>query len=102
RLAEFPVTASDPIVRRSQALQKTADGKASRTARFNAVTLAKLGLAPGDAVRVKQGGGEATLKAVLDTTLPDNVVRVARGVPETAALGEGAIAVEKSRETVAA
>ena len=51
RVAEFPVTASDPIVRRSAALQKSADGKASRTARFNAATLAKLGLAAGDRVR---------------------------------------------------
>jgi NADH-quinone oxidoreductase subunit G len=102
RVAEFPVTASDPIVRRSPALQKTADGRASRRARFNAATLAKLGLAAGDTVRVKQGGGEATLVAALDAALPDNTVRVARGVTETAALGEGAIAVEKVRETVAA
>jgi NADH-quinone oxidoreductase subunit G len=102
RVAEFAVTASDPIVRRSQSLQKTADGKVSRAARFNAATLAKLGLAAGDRVRVTQGGGEAVLVAALDAALPDNVVRVARGVTETAALGEGAIAVEKSRETVAA
>jgi NADH-quinone oxidoreductase subunit G len=102
RVADFADTASDPVVRRSGALRKTADGKASRAARFNATTLAKLGLAAGDAVRVKQGGGEVTLKAALDAALPDNVVRVARGVTETAALGEGAITVEKSRETVAA
>ncbi len=102
RIAEFAVTASDPIVRRSPALQKTADGKASRAARLNAATLAKLGLAAGDTVRVKQGDGEATLKVALDAALPDNTVRVARGVIETAALGEGAIALEKIRETVAA
>ena len=102
RVAEFPVTASDAIVRRSPALQKTADGKASRTARFNAATMAKLGIAAGDKVRVTQGGGEARLAAALDAALPDDVVRVARGVTETAALGEGAIAVEKVRETAAA
>ncbi|HEY2627928.1 MAG TPA: molybdopterin-dependent oxidoreductase, partial [Usitatibacter sp.] len=102
RVAEFAVTASDPIVRRSPALQRSADGKASRAARLNAATLAKLGLAAGDKVRVKQGGGEATLVAVLDAALPDNVVRVARGVVETAALGDGAIVLEKIRETVAA
>jgi NADH-quinone oxidoreductase subunit G len=102
RVAEFAVTASDPIVRRSPPLQKTADAKASRAARFNAATLAKLGLAAGDSVRVKQGGGEATLVAALDAALPDNTVRVARGVAQTAALGEGAIAVEKVRETAAA
>jgi len=102
RVAEFAVTASDAIVRRSAALQKTADGKASRAARFNAATLAKLGLAAGATVRVTQGGGEALLVAALDEALPNDTVRIARGVAETAALGEGALAVEKARETAAA
>ena len=102
RVAEFAVTASDAIVRRSTALQKTADGKASRAARFNAATLARLGLAAGNTVRVTQGGGEALLVAALDDALPNDAVRISRGVAETAALGEGALTVEKARETVAA
>ena len=45
RVAEFGIYAGDPIVRRSPALQKTADGKASRAARLNAATMARLGIA---------------------------------------------------------
>jgi NADH-quinone oxidoreductase subunit G len=97
RIAEFPVTASDPIVRRSPSLQKTADGKASRTLRANAATLVRMKLAVGDTVNVTQGGGTATLAVAVDGALPDDAVRIARGVAETAALGEGAIAFEKAR-----
>jgi len=102
RIAEFGIYAGDPIVRRSAPLQKTADGKASRSARFNAQTMARLGVAAGDRVRVRQGGGEATLAVALDTALADNTVRIARGVPETAMLGEGEISIERVRETAAA
>jgi NADH-quinone oxidoreductase subunit G len=95
RIAEFAIYAGDPIVRRAAALQKTADGKAACSARFNAATLARLGLAAGDGVRVRQGGGEALLTVALDAALPDGTVRIARGVAQTAALGEGELAFEK-------
>ncbi len=95
RIAEFAIYASDAIVRRSMPLQKTADGKASRTARFNAATLARLKLNAGDRVRVRQGEGEAVLPVALDAALPDGTVRIARGVAETAALGEGEISIER-------
>ena len=89
-------------MRRSPALQKTADGKASRTARCNAATLSRLGLAAGDRVRIRQGGGEATLVAALDPALPDGAVRLARGIAETAALGAGEMSVEKVMEAAVA
>ena len=95
RIAEFGIYAGDPVVRRSPPLQRTADGKAARTVRMNAATAAKAGLAAGDRVRVRQGEGEARLTVALDVALPDGCVRIARGVPETAALGEGAITLEK-------
>jgi len=97
RIAEFPLYATDPIVRRSPPLQKTADGKASRTARFHPATFAAMGLAAGGQVRVRQGGGEALLAAVADAGVPEGAVRVARGVAETAALGEGDVAVDVVR-----
>src|SRR6185503_16439643 len=89
RIAEFPLYATDPIVRRSPPLQKTADGKAARTARFHPATFAAMGLSAGGQVRVRQGGGEAILAVVADGNVPEGCVRVARGVAETAALGEG-------------
>ncbi len=102
RIGEFGIYASDSIVRRSAPLQKTADGKASRAARFNAATLAKLGLAAGARVRIRQGEGEANLAVMLDEALPDGTVRIARGVPETAMLGDGEISVEKIQEAAVA
>jgi NADH-quinone oxidoreductase subunit G len=102
RVAEFPATASDAIARRSPALQKTADGKASRTLRANAATLARLGFAAGDAVEVSQGGGAAILVAAVDAALPDGSVRIARGVAETAALGSGAVTLGKARQAATA
>ena len=95
RIAEFGIYAGDPVVRRSLSLQKSADGKAARTARFNAATAAKLGLAEGAQVRVRQGGGEALLAVGIDPALPDGTVRIARGVAETAALGAGEMSIER-------
>ncbi len=94
RIAEFGLYATDPIVRRSPPLQKTADGKAARVARFHPATFAALGLAEGGQVRVRQGGGEAIVPAVADASVPENCVRLARGVDETAALGEGEVALD--------
>jgi NADH-quinone oxidoreductase subunit G len=97
RIAEFPLYGTDPIVRRSPPLQKTTDGKVARTARFNPATFAALGLADGARVRVRQGGGEAILVAAAEAAVPEGCVRIARGIPETAALGEGEVAVEAVR-----
>jgi NADH-quinone oxidoreductase subunit G len=46
---------------------------------------------------VRQGGGEALLAAVADAKVPEGCVRVARGVAETAALGEGDVSVDVVR-----
>jgi NADH-quinone oxidoreductase subunit G len=94
RVAEFPLYASDAIVRRSLPLQKTADAKAARLARFHPATAASLGFAAGSQLRIRQGGGEVTLPVALDAALPEGVMRVSRGIPETAALGEGEVAME--------
>ena len=57
----------------------------------------KLGIGPGESVRLKQGEGEAQLAAAQDDKLPANCVRVASAHPLTAALGGmfGEIAVER-------
>ena len=102
RIAEWPVYGTDAQVRRAPSLQKTADAKAARTARLNAATAASLGLEAGDRVVVKQGGGEATLPVAIDAALPDGCVRVARGTPESASLGDGPLTLEKAREEEAA
>jgi len=97
RIAEFPIYATDPIVRRSPSLQKTGDAKAARTARLHPATFAAMGLAPGGQVRIRQGGGEAIVAAASDAAVPQGCVRLARGIPETAQLGEGEVAVDVVR-----
>jgi NADH-quinone oxidoreductase subunit G len=95
RVADVPIYASDPLVRRAPSLQKTRDAQAP-AARINPSALAKLRLGDGAAVRVRQGGGEAMLKVVADAGVPDGCVRIAAGHPATSTLGPmfGPIAVE--------
>jgi NADH-quinone oxidoreductase subunit G len=98
RLAEVPIYAVDPIVRRASSLQLTRDA-AAPTARMNAATLAAHGLAAGDAVIVRQGSGSARLVAALDAGLAEGTVRIAAGSELSAGLGAmfGPVTVERVR-----
>jgi NADH-quinone oxidoreductase subunit G len=103
RIADIPIYFADPLVRRSEPLQQTADAKPPR-ARMNAKLMAELGLAHGDRVRIRQGSGSADLVAALDERVPDRSVRIAAAHPATASLGPmfGGITVEKVPAPVAA
>jgi NADH-quinone oxidoreductase subunit G len=96
RIAEVPLYASDPLVRRSPPLQKTREGGAP-IAWVSAATFTQLGLSPGDFVRVKGDAGEATIAVAVDERLPDGCVRLAGAHPETARLGamSGALTAER-------
>ena len=96
RVADVSIYSTDAIVRRAPALQETTDATAPK-AWLSVDLAAKLGVAAGDQVKVKQGEGSAVLVAAIDN-LPANVVRVAAGRQETASLGAmfGAISVEKA------
>jgi NADH-quinone oxidoreductase subunit G len=103
RVADVPLYAGDVIVRRAPSLQATRDAQPPK-ARMNAATLATLGLAAGDAVRVRQalggaGQGEALLEAALDPGVADGTVRIATAHASTAGLGGmfGEVAVERAR-----
>ena len=95
RIADVPIYFADPLVRRARSLQQTKDARAP-VARASAETLARLRLADGAAVRVRQGNGEAMLKVALDNGVPDGCVRVAAAHASTRTLGPmfGPIAVE--------
>jgi NADH-quinone oxidoreductase subunit G len=99
RIADVPIYSADALVRRAESLQKTADAKPP-VARLSQALWAELGLpSEGAQVKVSQdGASSALLPAVLDATLPANVVRVAAGHPSTSSLGAqfGAIRVEKA------
>jgi NADH-quinone oxidoreductase subunit G len=102
RIAEFAIHGSDPIARRSPPLQRTADMKLARTARLNPRTAAGMGLAATDHVVARGAKGEARLGVTLDPSVPEGCVRLARGIPETAMLGDGQVTLEKMREVAAA
>ena len=96
RIGEVPIYQADPIVRRAESLQRTRDA-AEPVAWMPAHLMDKLGISPGQSVRLKQGEGEAHLAAAQDDKLPANCVRVASAHPLTAALGGmfGEITVER-------
>ena len=97
RIADVPIYFADPLVRHAAALQQTRDA-AAPTARMSAATLAQAGLTDDSPVRVRQGQGEALLKAKADETVPAGCVRVAAAHVSTAALGDmfGPIDVERA------
>ncbi len=97
RLADVPIYSADALVRRSPSLQATADAKAP-VASLPPALWAELGLSDGAQVKVSQDSASAVLPAMLDASLPANVVRVPTGHPATATLGAafGAIRVEKA------
>jgi NADH-quinone oxidoreductase subunit G len=91
RLADVPIHFADLLARHAPALQQSHDAR-TPTARMNAATLAHLGLASGDRVKVGAGntaanGSNASLHAEFDAALPDNVVRIAAAHPATVAVG---------------
>jgi NADH-quinone oxidoreductase subunit G len=96
RIGEVPIYAADAIVRRSRSLQQTRDG-ASPVAWMNRALFEQLGLRDGDALRVRQGRGEALVPAAIDDRLPAGCLRLAAARPETAALGGmyGTVAAER-------
>ncbi len=97
RVADVPIYFSDAIVRRAPSLQATADAREPK-ATLSPALAARLGVAEGEQVRVRQGEGTAVMAASIDASLPENVVRVAAAHASTADLGPmfGAISVEKA------
>ena len=96
RVADVPIYFADALVRRAPSLQKTRDA-AAPVARIAPATLAVLGLAAGQKIRVVQGGGHAELTVQADAGLAAGCVRVAAAHPSTAALGamSGELSVER-------
>jgi NADH-quinone oxidoreductase subunit G len=97
RIADIPIHFADPLVRRAESLQRTADAKPPR-ARMHRTLLDKLGIADGAQVRVRQGRGEAVVAAVADAAVPPGVVRLAAAHPSTCGLDglSGPVSVERA------
>lgn len=99
RIGEVPQYESDPIVRRSQPLQKT-KYNTQPMARMRAEQMTALGLSDGDVVLVKQDKGSAILQVRLDNHVAMGCVRVTASHEGSISLGDlmGDITVEKYTE----
>lgn len=99
RIGEVPQYEADPIVRRSEPLQKT-KYNIQRKARMHPEDLRMMGIAEGDAVLVKQDQGSAVLLIRSDTHVAQGCVRIAASHKQTIGLGDlmGDIAIEKIPE----
>ncbi len=97
RVTDVPIYFADALVRRADALQKTPDA-AMPSARMHKDEMQRLGLNPGDEVRVAQGSASARLKVKRDDRLPLGVVRISAAHPATAGLGPmfGEISLERA------
>ena len=85
RVADIPIYFADPLVRRAESLQMTADAKPPR-ARMHRSLLEKLGIADGAQVRIRQGRGEAVVAAIADPAVPPGVVRLSAAHASTCGL----------------
>ena len=97
RVADIPIYFADPLVRRADSLQQTADARPPR-ARMHHTLLDKLGIVDGAQVRIRQGRGEAVVAAVADAAVPPGVVRLAAAHPSTCGLEglSGPVSVERA------
>jgi NADH-quinone oxidoreductase subunit G len=104
RVAEVPIYAADPLVRRAPSLQKTVDAKNARRVYIATDVALKHAISDGAEVRVTQGAASVVLQARVDDRLAAGCVRVAAALPETASLGpmSGTITLEKLSMAAAA
>ena len=96
RIGEVPIYQVDGIVRRAESLQLTRDAQAAFVS-LPGILVEKLGLHPHDLVRIRQGGGEATLPFLRDDSLPPNCARIPAACPQTSGLAAlfGEIEIER-------
>jgi NADH-quinone oxidoreductase subunit G len=86
RIADVPIYASDPIVRRAPALQMTTDARPPVVG-VPSELAAERGIVDGMRVRVTSAHGSVVLPARVDASLAADVLRVSAAHPLTVALG---------------
>jgi NADH-quinone oxidoreductase subunit G len=97
RGGDTPLHATDPLVRRAEALQQTRDAGTSAI-RLHPAEAKRLGLAANEQALVKQNGYQVNLTLELDENLPEGCAWISTGLTETAGLGQpfGEVTVEKA------
>ncbi len=96
RIADVPMYAIDPLVRRAPSLQETADALAL-AAYLHPAEAQRLGVAEGGSVATDYNGERVELPVILDTHIPMGCVRIPGGVAGSERLGalSGPVNLEK-------
>ena len=87
RFSDVPMYAADAVVRRAGSLQQTIDAQ-SMCVRLNAAEAERLGVSATSSVTVKQGNNSASLKLIIDDTIPDASAWIPLAVEGNDLLGE--------------
>ncbi len=97
RIGDVPIYATDAMVRRAPALQKTNDA-ITAAVRINPTEAAKAGLDDGDKADVIQDGNRVTLPVEIDPGVADGSVRVCAALAGSETLGGqfGEVTLEKA------
>ncbi len=97
RIGEIPMYQADAIVRRAESLQATRAALLP-VATMHSALLARLCVADGSMVTVRQGEARAVLRAQADDRLPDQCIRLPAAHASTAGLGAmlGEITMERA------
>jgi len=96
RIADVPIYAVDPLVRRASSLQKTADAL-TIAAYLHPDEAQRLGVGDGDNVATGYNGERVELPVILDAQIPKGCVRIPGGVDGSERLGalSGPVILEK-------
>lgn len=86
RISDVPPYATDGLVRRADALQKTAAAQVAAVY-INADLAARLKFSEGDLALAEQENSQAILPVVIDARIPDGCALIPAGLPQTATLG---------------
>jgi NADH-quinone oxidoreductase subunit G len=97
RIGDVPLYAVDPLVRRSEPLQASADGR-DRALRLAPALAERIGLETGASARVRQNGTAVSIDVVVDERVAQGCVRLPAAIPETVGLGPayGEVVVERA------
>lgn len=103
RVGNVPIYASDPLVRRALALQRTPVMDGVFAAALHPDQVSVMGLEVGDAVEVRQDGAAVQTRVIVDASVPPGCVRIPAGVAGSEALGDqiGPITLTKLTDTEA-
>jgi len=93
RVAEVPIYAVDPVVRRAASLQSTRDARVPAL-RAHPDTLAHLGARDGARLRIAQAGSEVVLRASADLGVAPGVLRIPAALTDTMGLAMGSAGLE--------